>query len=388
MTGHFGPRVVGDEAFAAAQKRARGGSAFGPRVRDVGDETEAARQSTPINEGGAGLSIDQFTKTLQDNPSFLDTLFVQELERPEGPRRGALEAARSTAIKLNNRSDIVREADELLNDIGPEREATARGGPAKDLAASALRGAAETRSGERAERAANTPPEGGTAEQKQAALDEAAETQSDPMFRGSRSQTGQNIMDDIRRQTATTPRPGSAATGAEPSGVNAAALGVDENVSTVGIIPGEENKVMGTAGFVPGQEPEVVKRAGEVPPGANTPDGNTSAEKAALDASLPVRQARAANRAASETPGNPPSEPTETAAPTKALGRMNATELRAEAKRLNVEVADDDTKADITNAIKKAQRKSARKGGGKKGGGRKSAAKKAAAKKGSSTAEE
>lgn len=242
---HFGSRVIGEEAFRQLQARARGGSQFGPRVKGTSEEQDA-RNATSIDKGGAGMSVAQVRQALADNPTFLDTLFEQELARPEGPRRDALLAFRATAVK-EKQTSVVKDVDELLANNVVRTESTGRARGADGAAARPL------------PRPAGSPPEA----TKDAVLESARLNQEDPMFRGQSSNVANAILDDLRRRTATTPRPGSAATGAEPSGTNSAMLGTNENVSTVGIIPGEKHEVMGTAGFVPGTEPAVVSEFGQ-----------------------------------------------------------------------------------------------------------------------------
>lgn len=134
----FGPKVIGDEAFAIQQKKEKGGSAFGPRVRDdlpgvPPKQASAAQAPGAATQHGAriektedsGLSVGQFVKILDDNTAFLDTLYVQELGRVDGPRRECLLKARQVAIKLANRQDIVKEVDELLADMTAQAPASA-----------------------------------------------------------------------------------------------------------------------------------------------------------------------------------------------------------------------------------------------------------------------
>lgn len=121
----FGPKVIGAEAFAVQQKKQAGGSAFGPRVRD---DLPGHKVASAVQPSGAAthhgkrveraadnsLSIADFCKTLDSNPAFLETLHLQELERPDGPRRECLLKARQVAIALTNRPDIVAEIDGLV----------------------------------------------------------------------------------------------------------------------------------------------------------------------------------------------------------------------------------------------------------------------------------
>lgn len=103
MTTSFGERVVGKAAHEeAVAKSQTGAAAFGPRVIDgipgsanssfgvrvTADEPTKGRAST---KGTTEISIDELERVLDENPTFFDSLYRGELERPGGPRKAALE---------------------------------------------------------------------------------------------------------------------------------------------------------------------------------------------------------------------------------------------------------------------------------------------------------
>lgn len=142
---HFGPRIIGEAAFQQQQAKAKGGSVFGPRVRDIPEATPSTsivQKPGAKNAPGAsldaptdeGLSVEQFEKILRENASFLDTLYIQELSRAGGPRRECLLVARSVAIQITTYGDMVQEIDGLLADMAKATETPAVVDPAATTA--------------------------------------------------------------------------------------------------------------------------------------------------------------------------------------------------------------------------------------------------------------
>lgn len=153
----FGPKVIGDEAFAKQQQKEKGGSAFGPRVRDdlpgqppkqvsaaqaPGAATQHGKRIEK-SEGDGSLAVVDFIKILDDNSAFLDTLYIQELERVDGPRRECLLKVREVAIKLANRQDVIAEIDTLLADMATKAASPSTGAPAAASAPAASTAGAE-----------------------------------------------------------------------------------------------------------------------------------------------------------------------------------------------------------------------------------------------------
>jgi hypothetical protein len=133
----FGPKIVGAENYKKTTAAKRGRSGFGPRVTGKQAPTaEPKRRETGAvdspralvsPEAGAvedSLSIEQVQEILAQNPAFIETIHVQELERAEGPRREALLAIRASAV-AQSLDDIVSEVDELMKDSGMAPAVTA-----------------------------------------------------------------------------------------------------------------------------------------------------------------------------------------------------------------------------------------------------------------------
>lgn len=112
---HFGPRILGKEKFDAQKKREKGGQAFGPRVRgDQMKSSTAIRPGQPRPPKDEGISVAEVVRTLKENATFCETLYMQELARPEGPRPEALQAIKTAAASMK-KYDIAREIDSLLS---------------------------------------------------------------------------------------------------------------------------------------------------------------------------------------------------------------------------------------------------------------------------------
>lgn len=111
MPSHFGPRVIGDAAYAAEEaQRAIGALHFGARVTGVEHPGGASPDATPPDGATApetvphgapapeeataqgGLSIAALTEALAENGALVDEFWAAELRRAEGPRKGAVRA--------------------------------------------------------------------------------------------------------------------------------------------------------------------------------------------------------------------------------------------------------------------------------------------------------
>ena len=101
----FGPRKVGAAAFKAAALREETGKKFGPRkfgarkaaamnAALVAADAEATGKMTadtaPPAAPVTATSIKQVDVALKENPATYEELYALELERAEGPRKGAL----------------------------------------------------------------------------------------------------------------------------------------------------------------------------------------------------------------------------------------------------------------------------------------------------------
>lgn len=127
MTGSFGAKVIGEEAFAeqqAAAKRELDNSSFGPRV--VGEAEPAAEEAeAPVTEEAAPaeprptLTLAELEDALESDTSieFFDQVMAAEFERAEGPRKGGLRLL----LQAENASDEPRDA--VVNELTAAVEA-------------------------------------------------------------------------------------------------------------------------------------------------------------------------------------------------------------------------------------------------------------------------
>lgn len=100
--GYFGRGVIGDEQYEKEKTQTDEGSAvFGPGV--LGLKADAVNKPGPGVTGQAGqdlpppvelprLSIKELETALEENPALVDTLLDAEFTRPDGTRKGALQA--------------------------------------------------------------------------------------------------------------------------------------------------------------------------------------------------------------------------------------------------------------------------------------------------------
>lgn len=121
----FGARVIGEQRVEEEKKVEEvKATRFGPKVlgtKVIAGTNTPAPDSKPVPKlKPVLLSIPSLRKMLDQNPAAARGLFVDEMGRSEGPRRGALEALRESAVK--------READALVADIDIEL-AVLRGEP-------------------------------------------------------------------------------------------------------------------------------------------------------------------------------------------------------------------------------------------------------------------
>jgi hypothetical protein len=102
--GYWGKGVIGEEQYKKEQEAvAEGASVFGPGV--LGLHADPVNKAGPGVTGQAGqdaeppkapevprLSIKELEAALEENPALVDTFLEAELARPDGVRKGALEA--------------------------------------------------------------------------------------------------------------------------------------------------------------------------------------------------------------------------------------------------------------------------------------------------------
>ena len=133
MSVTFGKRVVGEEAHAAAVKKAAGGAeVFGKRVlgsipepnvelvakrnSEFGPRTTGGAQESDTKGENTTISIDEIENVLTENPTFFDSLYENELALPSGPRKAALQifALVEQGIKGAGRKHVLDEISALL----------------------------------------------------------------------------------------------------------------------------------------------------------------------------------------------------------------------------------------------------------------------------------
>ncbi len=136
----FGKKVIGAEAAAKNAAKKKGKAGFGPRVtgrsgvnvpemttiRPLGSKKpvkETVVETVPASVPATvdSLSIEQVKAILAENPAFIETVHVQELERPEGPRREALLAIQASA-SAQGLEDIFLEVEQLMTEMGAAPE--------------------------------------------------------------------------------------------------------------------------------------------------------------------------------------------------------------------------------------------------------------------------
>lgn len=133
MSVTFGKRVVGEQAHAEAVKKAAGGAeVFGKRVlgsipepnieliakrnSEFGPRTTGdAHASDPAGKEGT-ISVEDLESVLDENPTFFDSLYENELALSSGPRKAALQvfALVEQGIKGAGRKHVLDEISALL----------------------------------------------------------------------------------------------------------------------------------------------------------------------------------------------------------------------------------------------------------------------------------
>ena len=136
--GHFGPAVIGEEAFKKEQADvAKGVDYFGPAVvgpsepqkfREGAGHQPAARPAlapaTPPKERPQ-LSLEKLEEALLDNPFMLDGLIEAEFGRAEGPRKGAVRLLEKVELAKTENSQRPEVLARLRAVLAPPAPATA-----------------------------------------------------------------------------------------------------------------------------------------------------------------------------------------------------------------------------------------------------------------------
>ncbi len=112
---HFGVRVTGARAGADdPDARARAASEFGPLV------TMDAERSDHLGKGG-DVEVEELENILTENPTHFRSLYENELSRPGGPRKAALEVFDLVEMgpKGEGRAHVHNEIKTLLGEHDP-----------------------------------------------------------------------------------------------------------------------------------------------------------------------------------------------------------------------------------------------------------------------------
>lgn len=124
----LGARIVGEEEAArqAEEDRQTVGAqhVLGPRVTGQRQQAEVNKLGVRVTDAAPqhqhSLSVDEIESTLEENPTFFDSLYLGELNRVGGPRVAALKvfAVVEEGIKGQGRAYIMDEINSLLGVSG------------------------------------------------------------------------------------------------------------------------------------------------------------------------------------------------------------------------------------------------------------------------------
>ena len=127
----FGPKKIGQAEFNLQQARATKEQHFGPKkfgpkkvaemdaaVAEAKKKVSDEKKPKPVDTSGTtgSTSIKQIDQALQDNPAVYEEMYSLELQRAEGPRKGALRLfmAAEVAREGGPREDRLAELDAAL----------------------------------------------------------------------------------------------------------------------------------------------------------------------------------------------------------------------------------------------------------------------------------
>jgi len=110
----FGSRVISrravrleEEAVAVAAEKVAA-----PAAKKVEVEVAVVKTEAPIT-----ANLDELEGALKQNPAFYETLFQSELDRADGPRKGALRLFLAHEMSGESREDRLVEIQELLKSV-------------------------------------------------------------------------------------------------------------------------------------------------------------------------------------------------------------------------------------------------------------------------------
>lgn len=134
MSVKFGPRKIGQAAFELKKLKDAAKSKFGPRkfgkrkasamaaeiavaesVVDA-EQTKTVEPARVVGDVATATSIKQIDEALQENHVLYEELYQLELERPDGPRKGAIRIfmREEMALEGGPRDERMAELEDLV----------------------------------------------------------------------------------------------------------------------------------------------------------------------------------------------------------------------------------------------------------------------------------
>jgi len=113
----FGTRVISRRAQRLEQEKEQQAEvkASSTKIIDVGEAVKAPEPVTVVKaEAPITANLDELEGALKQNPAFYETLFESELDRADGPRKGALRLFLAHEMAGESREDRLGAIQELL----------------------------------------------------------------------------------------------------------------------------------------------------------------------------------------------------------------------------------------------------------------------------------
>lgn len=122
----YGPGVIGDEEYdeKVAKGGGGGGPKYGPGVLDAHpagaavEETEPETAEEIINDAAGEddyANLAEFREALEANPDKVAEFLAVEVNRDDGPRKGALQSLRKAEKAGEDRPDVLAMIDDALD---------------------------------------------------------------------------------------------------------------------------------------------------------------------------------------------------------------------------------------------------------------------------------
>lgn len=124
MTTIHGKRMLGEEAFAEAQKRDTeprqedvATQKYGPRLTGVDTTKEIKVPAEDTSKGFAGVSVKSIEQLLAKQPQTLHELLQAELARPVSERRRTAFEAMAAAARAQGNAELADKIDDYVEAI-------------------------------------------------------------------------------------------------------------------------------------------------------------------------------------------------------------------------------------------------------------------------------